>query len=470
MLFEAPRRHLNKACSVHEERTEAFVKLDEVVTKRLEDCRAALSPSMKAGRIRVSRAHAVTCAAEIEQASWRLSLREAHVGRFPACGGLLSGAQQNGEPCRVGIECAAGLVCDKTADAVGDGSCQLRTAKSCDAPASWLFGEERTQCGEQAYCDGTFRNQPAHHLGFSPSGDAVRFRDAAQFGILGRLNQTGPARTPWGDSIGDSFGVGGLGLSGIGEGGGGERQGLGTIGTIGKKGTPATPSPGSKPPRVRVGAVTVGPRLPREVIQRVVRQNFGRFRLCYQTGLKNNPDLAGKVTVRFVISRDGRVTSASAQSSLPDQGVVSCVRAAFYGLHFPKPQGGIVTVSYPIVFSPSDAAPGASTSKPSKDEPPPEPSRLACVPRRAVGAGCEHETQCTTGICRAGHCEEALGRSGEACHWYGECEPKSYCAAAERGGKWTCQPLRETGQACERTGQCEGACIDSKCAALCGEG
>ena len=27
-----------------------------------------------------------------------------------------------------------------------------------------------------------------------------------------------------------------------------------------------------------------------EVIQRIVRQNYGRFRLCYENGLRNNPD------------------------------------------------------------------------------------------------------------------------------------------------------------------------------------
>jgi hypothetical protein len=36
---------------------------------------------------------------------------------------------------------------------------------------------------------------------------------------------------------------------------------------------------------------------------------------------------------------------------LPDSEVVSCVVGAFYGLSFPSPEGGVVRVSYPIVFS-----------------------------------------------------------------------------------------------------------------------
>jgi hypothetical protein len=31
---------------------------------------------------------------------------------------------------------------------------------------------------------------------------------------------------------------------------------------------------------------------------------------------------------------------------------VNCVVKAFYGLSFPKPEGGIVTVSYPIMLQP----------------------------------------------------------------------------------------------------------------------
>ena len=106
------------------------------------------------------------------------------------------------------------------------------------------------------------------------------------------------------------------------------------------------------PPNVRMGQTNVSGRLPPEVIQRIVRQNFGRFRLCYENGLRNNPNLQGRVSVSFVISRDGTVSQVSGGGDIPDGGVVSCVVRAFYGINFPQPEGGIVTVSYPIVFTP----------------------------------------------------------------------------------------------------------------------
>jgi outer membrane biosynthesis protein TonB len=93
--------------------------------------------------------------------------------------------------------------------------------------------------------------------------------------------------------------------------------------------------------------------LPPQVIQRVVRQNFGRFRMCYQQGLARNPNLEGRIPVRFVIGRDGAVSNVSAGGDMPDGNVRACVQSAFYGLSFPQPEDGIVTVTYPLMFSPS---------------------------------------------------------------------------------------------------------------------
>lgn len=215
-------------------------------------------------------------------------------------------------------------------------------------------------------------------------------REAMEFGMIGLLN-TGAAgdpnapTAPWGrdtslgtdevsamgnmfgDEIGDAYGAGGLGLSGIGEGGGGRGEGigLGSIGTLGHgAGTGTGQGFGSghgrlggshrtKAPQVRMGATTVSGRLPPEVIQRIVRQNYGRFRMCYEQGLSKNPNLEGRVTVRFVIGRDGSVSNVSnGGSDIPDSSVVQCVIRNYYGLSFPQPEGGIVTVVYPIMFSP----------------------------------------------------------------------------------------------------------------------
>jgi len=170
----------------------------------------------------------------------------------------------------------------------------------------------------------------------------------------------------FGATIGDAMGSGGLNLSGIGESGGGDGEGVGVgrVGTVGHdfingsghsvgriNGSHAVKSPSV----VRVGVPFTTGRIPPEVIQRVVRQNYGRFKACYENGLRNNPSLAGRVAVRFIIGHDGDVSNAqNGGSDLPDAGVVSCVTKAFYGLSFPHPENGIVTVTYPIVFSPAN--------------------------------------------------------------------------------------------------------------------
>ena len=137
----------------------------------------------------------------------------------------------------------------------------------------------------------------------------------------------------------------GIGLGGLGTLGGG----LGTLG--GGSGMGSAPS---KAPTVRMGATTVNGRLPPEVVSRIVRQSFGRFRLCYENGLRTNPKLEGRVSVKFVIGRTGDVTStADGGSDMPDKGVVACVMRAIGNLTFPQPEGGIVTVVLPIVFAPA---------------------------------------------------------------------------------------------------------------------
>lgn len=193
----------------------------------------------------------------------------------------------------------------------------------------------------------------------------------------------------WAPTIGDAFGVG-LGLTGGGEGGGGRGRGegvgvggfgFGTLSTCGEVHCVGTAGAGgyadgigrlggrhtTKVPTVRCGRLdpvtqehvpgsctaSINGRLPPEAVQRVVRQNFGRFRVCYEDHLRASPSLAGRVAVKFVIDREGSVATAQdGGSDLPDTDTVACVVRAFSGLSFPKPEGGIVTVLYPLVFSP----------------------------------------------------------------------------------------------------------------------
>ncbi len=214
-------------------------------------------------------------------------------------------------------------------------------------------------------------------------GDHPRDRDrdrdreeAASFGILSLLAGDAPAARAgssafapetgrsamgniFGQTIGDAAGIGGLGLSGAGEGGGGKGAGipLGTIGTLGCCGGRAPimreHTPGYHWISDGGGTPMISGRLMPEAVQRVVRQNFGRLRACYAAGLLRDPGLEGRVSVKFVIDREGAVTMAMpwSDTTLPDASVARCVSKAYESMSFPRPEGGIVTVVYPVTFT-----------------------------------------------------------------------------------------------------------------------
>jgi hypothetical protein len=106
------------------------------------------------------------------------------------------------------------------------------------------------------------------------------------------------------------------------------------------------------PPNVEFPRSVQG-SLPPEVIQRIVRSHYSQFRDCYEQGLRRNPALTGRVTVRFVIGRDGSVLTAAPvpDTRFPDGEVVRCIVREYRTLRFPAPQGGVVTAIYPILFA-----------------------------------------------------------------------------------------------------------------------
>jgi outer membrane biosynthesis protein TonB len=107
------------------------------------------------------------------------------------------------------------------------------------------------------------------------------------------------------------------------------------------------------PSNVSASTASVQGRLPPEVIARVVRAHLGAIRACYDQGLAKSPTLKGTVKIKFIIGTDGSVVNAQDEGSqLPATDVVDCVRSTFRRLSFPKPEGGTVTVVYPLDFSP----------------------------------------------------------------------------------------------------------------------
>lgn len=164
-----------------------------------------------------------------------------------------------------------------------------------------------------------------------------------------------------GSQYGDQAGSGGLGSRGSGFGGGGTAAGLGGLGTRGSglggsgygRGGGFVGQKGGGAPGVGSGDPIVLGALDKSIIDRIVKQSLPQIRYCYEKELSKNPNLKGKLVIKFTISKDGSVAEASPKSSTLGNPIVeNCVAQRFLRMRFPAPKGGgIVIVSYPFVFN-----------------------------------------------------------------------------------------------------------------------
>lgn len=160
---------------------------------------------------------------------------------------------------------------------------------------------------------------------------------------------------------GTQIGSGGLGARGSGLGGGGSAEGLGGLGTkgIGSGASGYGAGGGNFGAKGEGGIGTVGGdpiilgALDRSLIDEVIKRHMNQIKYCYQRELTKNPSLAGKIVIKFVIAKDGTVSSASTKETTMNNGAVqSCIEGRFMRMQFPEPKGGgIVIVSYPFIFT-----------------------------------------------------------------------------------------------------------------------
>jgi TonB family protein len=106
------------------------------------------------------------------------------------------------------------------------------------------------------------------------------------------------------------------------------------------------------PPGLATGRANVIGSLDKAIIRRVIRRHINEWRYCYERELQPNPSLSGRIITRFTIGPTGRVlTSRIEESTVGNAAVERCVAQALRRWRFPAPRGGgIVVVSYPVVF------------------------------------------------------------------------------------------------------------------------
>jgi hypothetical protein len=91
---------------------------------------------------------------------------------------------------------------------------------------------------------------------------------------------------------------------------------------------------------------------PREIINEV-RRRLGAIKACYQASLKINPQLGGKLQLRFTISAIGKVVSSSVEKdTVRDLELSRCITAKIASWRFPSASER-VDITFPFVFQPA---------------------------------------------------------------------------------------------------------------------
>ena len=105
---------------------------------------------------------------------------------------------------------------------------------------------------------------------------------------------------------------------------------------------------------VKSEAPAVDGELDPSLVSKEVRTRIGAIKACYERALKRNPNLSGKIKVRWTITAAGTVSAVEIEEdNLGDNEVSSCIKGLVIRWRFPAPSGGSVEVVYPFVFQAS---------------------------------------------------------------------------------------------------------------------
>jgi outer membrane biosynthesis protein TonB len=194
-------------------------------------------------------------------------------------------------------------------------------------------------------------------------------------GMLKVLGALGPGAG--GGAVADVFGAGGgmtdvaTALSGAGgvavatdPGAGGGRKGGGqggsaSIGTLATGGGGAVAYAAKTEVKVTGTVATEAAEIDSSDIDQAklgafVRARMGLIKSCYENALKRNPNLKGRLVVRFTILETGSVTDiGAAQNTLNAPDVATCIMNTMRSWRTQFRPSGPVTVEYPFLFTPS---------------------------------------------------------------------------------------------------------------------
>jgi hypothetical protein len=106
------------------------------------------------------------------------------------------------------------------------------------------------------------------------------------------------------------------------------------------------------PMDIRVEKLTVNGLDEKETSAALEREKM-RFRICYAGGVRNNPNLQGRVAGRVTVKPGAaRMPVENAGSDVPDSAVIECALAALGKIKYPAPSGPEGYAVVVVLFSP----------------------------------------------------------------------------------------------------------------------
>jgi len=168
-------------------------------------------------------------------------------------------------------------------------------------------------------------------------------------GGLGGAGGFGDGGGGGGFGAGGAFGMGGMGSIGGGLGGvgGGRADRAGRSAMAGLKDRDRR-----RASRMTLGSGGVSGFCKKQDVMRTVRRRAAAIRACYEVALQLQPDLKGKLTVKWTINLAGKVQGVQmVGNTMKNKKVERCVKKVVGRMRFKKPKGGICIIKWPFVFS-----------------------------------------------------------------------------------------------------------------------
>jgi TonB family protein len=92
------------------------------------------------------------------------------------------------------------------------------------------------------------------------------------------------------------------------------------------------------------------------VVRQTIRRDLPKIHRCYESALRYEPELSGKVKIRFAVLRKGYVQGVRVlENTTGHSGVERCVARVVSSIRFPSRRSGkALSFTFPFVFAPQE--------------------------------------------------------------------------------------------------------------------